>query len=147
MQLSQGNIILPGGRDFSPFQVTVRLQILDGANTETVTPTAVSNCNSVAATSSTPCTITASFTNAHGAGAYVRSGSGGLDEAIWDVGPASGNTGGVVMVDSGWGGTNTIIAAAIPYHMVSIEDVRSGPSSTGARYRAPLVVRWLCRRR
>lgn len=93
-----------------------------GSNTETVTPSAVS----VDALGNI--LITATFSNAHGAGETVRSGTVGLQEAINAAGGAGG---GVVSVSAGWGqfgGTSAMIAAAVlpTNSTVSIVDNRTG---------------------
>jgi hypothetical protein len=123
--LSLGYVTLPPpiGKKFVPYSVTAPISIND-ANPETVTPTAVSGCT----TSETQnvCTITASFSNLHGQGAIVASGTFGLQEAMND---AFNSGGGLALVDQAWtlaGGTDTILKAAVPYSMVAIEDRRFG---------------------
>ena len=83
-------------------------------NSETVTPTAVS-------LASTPCTITASFSNTHGPGDIIVSGDAGLDEAINSI-----PQGGVVVVDNLAGATSANINTANVNPLVSIEDDRFG---------------------
>jgi hypothetical protein len=95
---------------------------------ETVTPSAVSN--------STPnsfgtCNVTATFTNIHGNGDNVTTGTVGLQEA---VNYANSIGGGTVIVDSLWtqlGGTNAILnAAVLPTNgTVQIMDNRGGQGS------------------
>lgn len=112
------------GRTFIPFQNGTPV-LIDVNNQETVTPTAVS-CFSGAPANSLTCNITASFNQIHGNGALAQSGTYGLQEAIND---AALSGGGIVTVDSQWaalGGTTAMLAAAVPYSTVAIEDVRTG---------------------
>lgn len=110
----------------------------NGSVQESVTPTGASSCNSYLvanlSTGNVPiCTITGTFANAHGAGALIQSGSAGLQEAINDA-QASG--GGVVVLDAAWQtlvnsnllNASTLIANAVPFANVYIEDDR-GPST------------------
>lgn len=127
--LRAGYLVLGDGRSILPFSVTAPITIND-ANQETVTPTAVSNCNNLKGQSQdyplVTCTITASFSNLHGAGAIVSSGTVGLQEAIND---AFSKGGGTVVVDQNWtskGGTTAMLAAAVPYQNVAILDSRLG---------------------
>jgi hypothetical protein len=132
--LQWGSAVLPDGREISPFAVTAPIIVGTGATRETVTPTAVSSCyKGRQSVNYQICQITASFSNTHGAGEQVFSGSFGLQEAINDayqVGAVGGSasSGGEVVVDSQWtglGGTNSTIAAAIPYQGVVLADFRS----------------------
>jgi hypothetical protein len=125
--LRSGTITLQDGRTIVPYSVTAPIIVGIGSVAETVTPTAVSGCAKNAPPNS--CQITATFTNAHGAGTQVASGSAGLQEAINDA-QNSPTPGGIVAVDKVWaenGGTSTMVTAALPYHQVAIEDSRSGP--------------------
>lgn len=95
-----------------------------GSVAETVTPSAVSvdQLGNIL--------ITATFSNAHGAGDMVRSGTVGLQEAINAV---NGFGGGVVVIDGAWtklGGTTAMIEAATLVTGVSIEDLRTGAEQT-----------------
>ena len=128
-----GLITLPDGRTDMPYNVNAPILIDIGTNQETVTPTAVSGCYETAILSGSAginCTITASFSNLHGQGAVVASGTYGLQEAIND---AFSTGGGQVMVDTFWGGgygsalqgTNAILTAATGYPTVGIIDHRS----------------------
>jgi hypothetical protein len=106
------------GRTFSPLAVGTPVSIND-VNSETVTPTAVSN-------TATGCSFTATLSNAHGAGVVVSSGSFGLQESIQDAFTMGGGT---VMVDPFWtaaGGTDALLSAALPYTSVAIKDTRKG---------------------
>jgi hypothetical protein len=93
--LSAGSVKLRDGRAVVPFAVGVPLQIND-ASQETVTITAVSNCIPTGTvqdpfnTQATLCSITASFSYAHGAGAQIWSGDGGFLEALNDAGNNGG---------------------------------------------------------
>lgn len=100
---------------------------LGTASSETVTPTAVSivSPGGLSVEADQNCAaITGTFLFTHAPSQFpgqVRSGTFGLQEAIND---AAGAGGGVVTVDQTWGGTNAMLAAAIPYASVSIEDLR-----------------------
>lgn len=132
--LNAGSFALPDGRQIYPFSgvgAYAPITIDVGSNAETVTPTAVSGCNSASQYAST-CSITASFNNLHAAGVPIASGSVGLQEALNDayLTNSSGvGMGGIVVVDSYWaslGGTDAILTAATPYSQVSIYNTRGG---------------------
>lgn len=136
--LSTGAVVLSNGRRIVPLNVNAPITIAD-ATPETVTPTAVS-C-------STPdfpntCSVTATFSFVHGAGAPITSGTFGLQEAINDAFQSNG--GGIARVDSSWsffGGTDAILKAAIVYPSVAIEDIRNSiqywnPGQTTATFLA-----------
>jgi hypothetical protein len=114
----------PSGIKFNPFGNSAALPTIaigSGASYEVATLTSVS-CSTPTIYQS--CQLTASFTNAHGAGDVVRSGDAGLQEAL---NYESGKGGGVVLVDSGWqraGGTNAMIAAAVVVPQTYVEDNR-----------------------
>jgi hypothetical protein len=123
---------LPDGRVINLFQAGILNPVtfdLGTATSETVTPTAVSvvSPGGLTVEADQNCAaITATFSFTHAPSQFpgqVRSGTFGLQEAIND---AAGTGGGIVAIDSTWGGTNAMIAAAIPYVNVSIEDTRSG---------------------
>jgi hypothetical protein len=80
------SVIIGTGRTFNPWSTSASVKIMDtanSANTETVTPSSV-------LINASQCNISATFANAHGAGAYfIRSGTCGLKEALNDLG-ASG---------------------------------------------------------
>lgn len=140
--LSSGSVTLRDGRTIVPFSAggfntlgaagplpAIPIMVGAGAVQETVTPTAVSGCYVGAPQGS--CSITASFTYAHGQGEVVTSGSYGIQEAVNDAGSFGG---GVVSVDSSEnqvaGGSQTVtkaMAAALPVAGVSLEDDRTGP--------------------
>lgn len=120
--LSIGNVGLQNGRKVSVLNVNAPITVDAGSNLETVTPTAVS-CSTPEIPNT--CSVTATFSFVHGAGAAVTSGTAGLQEAIND---AFQNGGGLVVIDGLWtknGGTNTLLTAAVPYPSVPIEDRRS----------------------
>jgi len=138
--LQWGSVILPDGREIVPFSTSAPIIVDIGAAQETVTPTAVSGCiKGRSAVAFQTCTITASFSNLHGQGALVQSGSFGLVEAITD---ANGLGGGTVVVDQSWfalGGTKTTITnvtAATPKVWVLDNSTGSpvwyGKSGTGS---------------
>lgn len=107
------------GRNIQLFQPGIRVLVLDGSLTETVTITGVT-----VDSTSNECTVTATYLNTHGKGTILQSGSFGLDEAAFDLATNAG--GGVVAVDPDWQGTNAILAAAVPYGTVSFVDTRGG---------------------
>lgn len=122
--IRDNGVALCDGSTFQPFSVTAPITVGVGSNAETVTPTAVSGC--AVNGPRLNCTITASFSNLHGPGELVVSGSFGLQEAIND---AQLNGGGVVSVGPTFtaaGGTDSTVNAAIPFANVSIEDNRKG---------------------
>lgn len=105
---------------------TTPIIVGQGSNAETVTPSAVST------DTLGNLLITATFSNSHGAGDMVRSGSYGLQEALNAV-AASG--GGVVVIDGAWatlGGTQAIFEAATVPGKVSVEDLRTGGETNEA---------------
>ncbi len=114
---------------FTPFTTTTRLLVGQGTNQETVTPTTVSGCG---ISSTGTCTVTATFTNAHGAGTVVRSGSYGLDEAL---NVANANGGGVVLVDGTSGITDALIqASTATFPAVTIESMFGSTNNTNPLY-------------
>lgn len=124
--LVSGNSVNSGGVSINPINVNAPIIVGIGSNAETVTPTAVSNCNLGAAIIAGPgtpqCTITGTFNNLHGPQEPVTSGTYGLQEAI---NRANSMNGGVVIIDASWrafGGTNTIIGAAAGFAKVYVLD-------------------------
>jgi len=109
------------------FTTNMKMTVSD-ANSETVTPTAVTvgSCGPGflgVGSSGTCATVTASFSNAHGAGALVYSGDSGIFEAITDA----GNLGGGLIywaVDTGivalnTGGLTTTTTTFVPSNFIS----------------------------
>jgi hypothetical protein len=124
LTLAFGNIALGDGTIVMPLATNAPITVGVGANAETVTPSAVS-CSTPAIYST--CTVTATFSNGHGTGEPITSGTYGLQEAI-DAANAVG--GGEVAINARWGtigGTSTIIAA-VPFSNVVLLDNRSGPT-------------------
>lgn len=78
-----------------PITVNTPITVGAGSGTETVTPTAVSTNNLG------QILITAAFSNAHGAGAQVRSGTYGLQEAAQQAVSAA-NPGGLIVCSPAW---------------------------------------------
>lgn len=108
---------LSDGSWLDPYATTAPILVIDAAQ-ETVTPTGVS------INSDGTVTITGNFTNLHGQGAQIASGTVGLQEAL---NAASASGGGVVVVDSAWtalGGTSAMLAAATVPAGVQIQDNR-----------------------
>jgi hypothetical protein len=103
---------------FVPFQTNESLTI----DSETFTVTSATNCFAGSST----CTVNATFSDVHAAGAPVSSGTFGLQEAINQalLSPASGT----VLIDNTWQGPagNALILAAHGSINVVIQDNRSG---------------------
>lgn len=117
--------VLGDGTTLCPLNTNSPILVGTGTTSETVTPTAVSGCTSPSAPYAS-CTVTATFTYAHGTGEIVQSGSYGLQEAL---NAASGSGNAVVDLDNKWtqiGGTTAVIEAAAPYSGAYIEDNRIG---------------------
>lgn len=112
----------------APFNTNAPIIVGGGSLVETVTPSSVSN--------STPrqfntAQITATFTNLHGNGDQVRSGTCGLQEAINWLASVGGGT---VVVDSSWvglGGTTAMIQAASLQGVVLLDNRGGTVNSTG----------------
>jgi hypothetical protein len=81
---------------FFPLSTTMKVTVVDGSNTETVTPTAVSAPTIAPPSGVTPytCSFTASFSNSHGVGVTLISGDAGLGEAALDNSRGYGITAG-----------------------------------------------------
>lgn len=79
---------LSDGRVVQVFATNAAITIGQGANQETVTPSAVSGCG--VGQPNFGCTITATFSNGHGKGDLIQSGTGGQQEAINDAGQYGG---------------------------------------------------------
>jgi hypothetical protein len=113
-----------GGVTFTPLFVNNKLTVVD-ANTETVAVTAVNTTPQSAGVNGLPsCSFTATFSNAHGAGARVISGTFGFEEAV----NFALSTGGIVTVGPEWGGATANITASsqVGGTGVSVLDQRSG---------------------
>jgi hypothetical protein len=143
-QPGAGGAIMPNGSVLAWQTVFPNLMpiVINDANAEQVTPTAVSfgacPAGNIGVGGSSQCvTITASFTYTHGAGAYptVSDATYGAQTAanyLWATG------GGNVEVDSTWAGkvstnptgsyasASAALAAMIPYSNVGIVDYRNG---------------------
>lgn len=123
INLDFGFVTTSDGITFNPLNTNAPILIGSGANAETVTPSAVSQPTPAVYNTTT---LTATFSNAHGTGDVISSGTFGLQEAI---NAASAAGGGVVVVDGQWtlrGGTQAILNAAVLPAGVQIEDLRSG---------------------
>lgn len=110
-----------------PIAVNVPLLIQDGtSNSETVTPTSVTQPSAVTGPSTVSqynCTFTATFANSHlNAGFTVSSGDGGLAEA---QNFAFSKGMGVATVDSTSGITDAMLKANVVLPTVQIEDLRA----------------------
>ena len=132
--VSMGMTTAGDGTPFAPLTIFSPVTIYDANGADTATPSAVS-CS----TPNIPdtCQFTATFTNAHGKGARIMSGTYGLVDAMAIQDTIGGSAilpggGGRVAVDSKWallGGTNATIAAAAVLPGIVIEDGR-GPNLT-----------------
>jgi len=113
-------------RKVFPFAINVPVTIIDGANTENVTPTAILAPTVATGPSTGPnpfqCGFTATFANAHTAQVSVASNDGGLEEAIND---AIARNIGIVTLDPTSQISATQMAAALVYPAVQIEDLRN----------------------
>ena len=126
-------IVTSDGRRLNPFSTNNKISVGLGSNQETVTPSAVS-C------STTPgqyqgCLITATFSNTHGQGEPIATGSYGLGEAV----QAAHVKGGLVVVDGAWafaGGTNATITSQGGYANVSVIDARGTASGSAFSYKS-----------
>ena len=104
IQVATASIKLPDGRAIYPFNLFSPIIVGQGSTQELVTPTAISNCYNLS-TGLGSCTVTATFTYAHGNGESIVSGTGGAAEAAYDAFLAGG---GLVVVDGPWAaGINT----------------------------------------
>lgn len=113
---------LPDGRAFLPFSTNAPI-VFGG---ETITPSAVSYSDN-----NTRCTIKATFTVPHSLNDPISSATIGLQEALNDA----AGFGGAVTVDGFWsslGGTTLMITDAVTPSGTGIEDVRTGPASSGS---------------
>lgn len=108
--LAFGNITLGDGTIYMPLATNAPISVGVGSNAETVTPSAVS-CSTPAAYNT--CQVTATFSNTHGVGDLVTSGSYGLQEAVNAANTAGGGT---VVTSSAWislGATKTNITNVV----------------------------------
>lgn len=100
-----------GNRMVFPFATNAAVTIIDGANTETVTPSAVATPTAAGPGSSTvnpySCSFTATLSNAHNAGVSIISGDAGVAEAANDNGFAYGVFAGADILAGGCTGTAT----------------------------------------
>jgi hypothetical protein len=91
INLFNGSVTLTDGRRVPVFSTSASITIGQGSAQETVTPSSVSaGCSVINGGVNNPCTITATFANAHGKGDLVVSGTAGLQEAINDAGKNGG---------------------------------------------------------
>jgi hypothetical protein len=119
ISVNVGSVTTADGRTFVPFTTNVPLTIGNGADVETVTPSAVSGCTVGAAIGA--CQVTATFSNAHSQGEPIVSGDNGLQEAMNDT-----SGGGLVfwVADSGTvtlstsGATTTLCSSCIPVNAI-----------------------------
>jgi len=140
LQIFQGGgVVLQDGTLLYPFNVNAPLLVDAGqANAEVVTPTAVSGCTTYSQTEPPPCSITATFTNTHGRGAVIKSGTLGLQEAI-NLAHAIGagyptfdrvtinQAPSVTAATGGPTSFQALMTALVPFQGVSIADKSQGP--------------------
>jgi hypothetical protein len=108
------------GPTFSPFNLYTRLTI-NGANSETVTPTAVGTPTADASKrGGCYVSVTATFSSAHSAGVDVTSGDGGIVEASYAV-----KNGGIVQLDGAFGSDTSISAIPLSPYAPILEDMTS----------------------
>jgi hypothetical protein len=110
-----------------PIATNTPLLITDGANTETVTPTAVTQPTPVTGPSTISpfnCSFTATFSNSHvNPGFSISAADNGLEAAI---NYAISKGFGVVTIEQSSYITNTMLSTAQVYPTVQIEDLRAG---------------------
>lgn len=127
--LAYGKVALADGTVIDPLATNAPVIIGEGANQETVTPTAVSNPTPDVYQSAS---FTATFTKAHGTGEKVSSGSFGLAEA---VNSQFAKGGGAVMVDRDFkqaGGVAGTITGTAGYGTVPV--VQNMGAASGAAF-------------
>lgn len=123
--LAFGSLTLPDGTTLSPLAVTAPITVGSGSNAETVTPSAVS-CNTPKAYDT--CTVTATFSNTHGTGDQVTSGTFGIEEAV----NAAHTNGGLVAIDGRWtqlGGVTGTVTGNKGFTNVTVLDWRGTPGA------------------
>lgn len=109
------------GIPFLPYNVNAPITINRNASTsETLTPSAISNCFP----NSLTCTLSGTFTFKHITGENLQSGTYGLQEAL-NIAVAAGS--GTVLIDASWQGPSgtAIIAAAKGSTNVLVQDNRN----------------------
>lgn len=114
-----------------PFATNVPVIVVDGVNTETVTPTTVTApaVNSQGGPNAFACSITATFSNAHASGAKIVS----ADDGAMEAANAIKGTGGVVVLDPSFPTGIAATGFAGGFTNVAFEDLRSG---------APILYTW-----
>jgi hypothetical protein len=118
--LAFGFVTLGDGTMLTPLSTTAPIVIGVGTNAETVTPSAVSCATPLIVDT---CTVTATFSNLHGIGDLITSGTYGLVEAV----NAQHTLGGLVAIDGRWvqiGGSTGTITGNKGFTNVSVLDWR-----------------------
>lgn len=107
-----------------PFATNVKITIVDGANTESVTPSAVTTPTPNTSGGPNPynCSLTATFSNAHNTGASIISADDGAMEAANFL----QSTGGLVVLDPSVPSGVSVTAFTGTFANVTFEDLRSG---------------------
>lgn len=124
--LAYGNIVTTDGITVMPFSTTAPIIVGVGSNAETVTPSAVS-CSTPAVYNT--CQVTATFSNIHGIGDLVTSGTFGLVEAI----NYTHTLGGLVIFDGKWlqnGGARASLTGYHGFQNVTVLDWAGTPNAT-----------------
>lgn len=122
---TNGGATTSAGRQFFPFATNTAITIVDGANTETVTPSSVVAPAAQVGPAVGPyaCSFTATLSNAHSAGVSIVSGDGGIGEAANDSGAAYGLYNGVIPLNGRC--TGTANATAGIYGLTGINPTNS----------------------
>lgn len=130
-------------RAIFPFAANAPIAVVDGANSEVVTPSSVASPSVAGPSAQNPlnCSVTATFANAHGVGATIASGDGGLAEAVNDAALMGAS---MVTVDYQSGLTPANIAAMVgPYQGVQIEYLTAGSGAPQYFSAAPSTASFL----
>jgi hypothetical protein len=142
--LQIASIKLPDGRQILPYNIFTPILVGGPSNQEYLLPTGVSNCYYNSSTGNGQCQVTGSFSNTHGFGEPVVSGTAGMAEAVYDAFLAGG---GIVVSDKAWeGGVNlsctncyasvsALLNGLVVFPTVTIE--RDGPYGVGSWGPAP----------
>jgi hypothetical protein len=123
--VASASTVAGDGTVFYPLNLWTPVYIVDASGVDgPLTPSAVAGCNSQQGLDT--CSVTITPTYSHGKGARLSSGSFGLQEAL-NLQSAKG--GGIVAIDSDWGGTNAAISLAVVVPNVGIYDNRTVDST------------------
>jgi len=132
LTLNYSYTTLPDSTQLFPLATNCTINVGSGSNAETVTPSAVGNATFNAG--QLTCTVTATFSNAHGLGDQISSATFGLREACVAAGAIGGGT---VVVDAVWaaaGGTTAMITAANALAIANVIILDNRTGYTGFSY-------------